>query len=101
MFFGDYEVASITRQGIAGRRLPADRRKGSRGAILFVGDTLFAGLDRPNGSARRRLRRADASITEVLFPLGDDAIVHPGTARHDDRPRAHDQSLRPGISRAR
>ena len=45
---------------------------------LFVGDTLFAGsigrTDLPGGDYEVLLR----SITGVLFPLGDDAIVHPG-----------------------
>jgi len=45
---------------------------------LFVGDTLFAGsigrTDLPGGNYDILMR----SITGVLFPLGDDAIVHPG-----------------------
>jgi glyoxylase-like metal-dependent hydrolase (beta-lactamase superfamily II) len=45
---------------------------------LFVGDTLFAGsigrTDLPGGDYGVLMR----SITGVLFPLGDDAIVHPG-----------------------
>ena len=45
---------------------------------LFVGDTLFAGsigrTDLPGGDYGTLMH----SITEVLFPLGDDAIVHPG-----------------------
>ena len=45
---------------------------------LFVGDTLFAGsigrTDLPGGNYEVLMR----SITGVLFPLGDDAIVHPG-----------------------
>jgi glyoxylase-like metal-dependent hydrolase (beta-lactamase superfamily II) len=45
---------------------------------LFVGDTLFAGsigrTDLPGGDYETLLR----SITEVLFPLGDDSIVHSG-----------------------
>jgi glyoxylase-like metal-dependent hydrolase (beta-lactamase superfamily II) len=53
-------------------------RTGAPGSHLFVGDTLFAGsigrTDLPGGSYPVLLR----SITEVLFPLGDDAIVHPG-----------------------
>jgi glyoxylase-like metal-dependent hydrolase (beta-lactamase superfamily II) len=45
---------------------------------LFVGDTLFAGsigrTDLPGGSYDVLMR----SITQVLFPLGDEAVVHPG-----------------------
>jgi glyoxylase-like metal-dependent hydrolase (beta-lactamase superfamily II) len=45
---------------------------------LFVGDTLFAGsigrTDLPGGNYEVLMR----SITQVLFALGDDAIVHPG-----------------------
>ena len=52
--------------------------KGQRGTHLFVGDTLFAGsigrTDLPGGNYDVLMR----SITEVIFPLGDDATVHPG-----------------------
>jgi glyoxylase-like metal-dependent hydrolase (beta-lactamase superfamily II) len=52
--------------------------QGERGQHLFVGDTLFAGsigrTDLPGGSYDVLMR----SITQVLFPLGDEAIVHPG-----------------------
>ena len=48
------------------------------GSHLFVGDTLFAGsigrTDLPGGDYTVLMR----SITEVLLPLGDAAIVHPG-----------------------
>jgi glyoxylase-like metal-dependent hydrolase (beta-lactamase superfamily II) len=51
---------------------------GEAGEHLFVGDTLFAGsigrTDLPGGSYPVLMR----SITGVLFPLGDDRIVHPG-----------------------
>jgi glyoxylase-like metal-dependent hydrolase (beta-lactamase superfamily II) len=51
---------------------------GEAGRHLFVGDTLFAGsigrTDLPGGSYQVLMR----SITQVLFPLGDDRIVHPG-----------------------
>jgi hydroxyacylglutathione hydrolase len=53
-------------------------RAGTRGADLFVGDTLFAGsigrTDLPGGDAATLL----ASIRNVLFPFGDDARVYPG-----------------------
>jgi glyoxylase-like metal-dependent hydrolase (beta-lactamase superfamily II) len=52
--------------------------KGTAGEHLFVGDTLFAGsigrVDLPGGDYETLMR----SITEVLFPLGDAAIVHSG-----------------------
>jgi glyoxylase-like metal-dependent hydrolase (beta-lactamase superfamily II) len=45
---------------------------------LFAGDTLFAAgvgrTDLPGGDGRALLR----SIREVLFPLGDDVVVHCG-----------------------
>jgi hydroxyacylglutathione hydrolase len=53
-------------------------RKGERGKELFVGDTLFAGsigrTDLPGGNYEVLI----GSIRNVLFPFGDDAIVHPG-----------------------
>jgi len=48
------------------------------GKALFVGDTLFAGsigrTDLPGGDYDTLI----ASIRNVLFPLGDDAVVHSG-----------------------
>jgi len=48
------------------------------GKELFVGDTLFAGsigrTDLPGGDYDTLI----ASIRNVLFPLGDDAVVHSG-----------------------
>lgn len=48
------------------------------GRHLFVGDTLFAGsigrTDLPGGNYETLM----TSITDVLLPLGDEAIVHPG-----------------------
>jgi hydroxyacylglutathione hydrolase len=53
-------------------------RKGEVGKELFVGDTLFAGsigrTDLPGGN----LDVLMASIRNVLFAFGDDAVVHPG-----------------------
>jgi glyoxylase-like metal-dependent hydrolase (beta-lactamase superfamily II) len=53
-------------------------KHGRPGDHLFVGDTLFAGsigrTDLPGGDYGVLMR----SITEVLFPLGDASIVHPG-----------------------
>ena len=53
-------------------------RNGTAGKDLFVGDTLFAGsigrTDLPGGNHDVLI----ASIRNVLFPLGDDAIVHAG-----------------------
>jgi glyoxylase-like metal-dependent hydrolase (beta-lactamase superfamily II) len=52
--------------------------RGTAGDDLFVGDTLFAGsigrTDLPGGDYATLMH----SIREVLFPLGDDARVHPG-----------------------
>jgi glyoxylase-like metal-dependent hydrolase (beta-lactamase superfamily II) len=54
------------------------RRAGEQTPHLFVGDTLFASsigrTDLPGGNYDVLMR----SITQVLFPLGDEAIVHPG-----------------------
>ena len=53
-------------------------KTGEAGAHLLVGDTLFSGsigrTDLPGGNYEVLMR----SITDVLFGLGDDAIVHPG-----------------------
>jgi len=53
-------------------------KAGTGGKDLFVGDTLFAGsigrTDLPGGDHATLI----ASIRNVLFPLGDEAIVHPG-----------------------
>ena len=53
-------------------------RTGTAGEHLFVGDTLFASsigrTDLPGGDYETLMQ----SITQVLFPLGDRAIVHPG-----------------------
>jgi hydroxyacylglutathione hydrolase len=53
-------------------------RKGEIGKDLFVGDTLFAGsigrTDLPGGDFNVLI----ASIRDVLFAFGDEAIVHPG-----------------------
>lgn len=54
------------------------RQAGHADVHLFVGDTLFASsigrTDLPGGSYETLMR----SITQVLLPLGDEAIVHPG-----------------------
>jgi hydroxyacylglutathione hydrolase len=53
-------------------------RTGTAGKDLFVGDTLFAGsigrTDLPGGDYNVLM----ASIRSVLFPCGDDAVVHSG-----------------------
>jgi hydroxyacylglutathione hydrolase len=53
-------------------------KKGTSGKELFVGDTLFAGsigrTDLPGGDYNTLI----ASIRNVLFPMGDDAVVHSG-----------------------
>ena len=79
LHFGDYEVAVHHTPGhCPGGVCLQIGRTGDRGTDLFVGDTLFAGsigrTDLPGGDYATLMR----SITEVLFPLGDGAIVHPG-----------------------
>jgi hydroxyacylglutathione hydrolase len=53
-------------------------KTGTAGKELFVGDTLFAGsigrTDLPGGDHATLI----ASIRNVLFPLGDEAVVHSG-----------------------
>ena len=90
--FGDYDVfvhhtpghcpGGVCLQIERGDRAhPGGRGQGTKGGDvrhLFVGDTLFAGsigrTDLPGGDYQVLMR----SITEVLFPLGDAAVVHPG-----------------------
>jgi hydroxyacylglutathione hydrolase len=59
-----------------------------RGRRAFVGDVLFAGsigrTDFPQGDHRHLL----ASIRSQLWPLGDDTVFIPATARKQLRPRA-------------
>ena len=79
IYFGGYEVRVHHTPGHCpgGVCLQVGPR-GAAGRDLFVGDTLFAGsigrADLPGGDYKVLMR----SITEVLFPLGDDAVVHPG-----------------------
>lgn len=77
--FGDYEVRVHHTPGhCPGGVCLQVGPKGEAGKHLLVGDTLFAGAigrtDLPGGNYAVLMR----SITEVLFPLGDDAIVYPG-----------------------
>jgi glyoxylase-like metal-dependent hydrolase (beta-lactamase superfamily II) len=79
IFFGEYEVRVHHTPGhCPGGVCLQVGRTGENGTHLFVGDTLFAGsigrTDLPGGDYVVLMR----SITEVLLPLGDDAIVHPG-----------------------
>jgi hydroxyacylglutathione hydrolase len=77
--FGGYEVRPHHTPGhCPGGVCLQVGRKGERGHELFVGDTLFAGSigrsDLPGGDYDVLI----GSIRNVLFPFGDDAIVHPG-----------------------
>ena len=77
--FGDYEARPHHTPGhCPGGVCLQIGRKGEAGKELFVGDTLFAGsigrTDLPGGDFDVLI----ASIRNVLFPFGDDAIVHPG-----------------------
>ena len=77
--FGDYEAHVHHTPGhCPGGVCLAIGKAGETAAHLFVGDTLFAGsigrTDLPGGDYDVLMR----SITQVLFPLGDEAIVHPG-----------------------
>jgi hydroxyacylglutathione hydrolase len=77
--FGEYEVRPHHTPGhCPGGVCLQIGRKGQPGNELFVGDTLFAGsigrTDLPGGDFNVLI----ASIKNVLFPFGDDAIVHSG-----------------------
>jgi glyoxylase-like metal-dependent hydrolase (beta-lactamase superfamily II) len=79
IYFGDYEVRVHHTPGhCPGGVCLQIGKKGTAGRDLFVGDTLFAGsigrTDLPGGDYETLLR----SITQVLFPLGDDSVVHSG-----------------------
>ena len=77
---GDYAVTVHHTPGHCpgGVCLQIDRAGQPGPTHLFVGDTLFAGsigrTDLPGGDYGVLLQ----SITGVLFPLGDAAVVHPG-----------------------
>jgi len=77
--FGDYAVSVHHTPGhCPGGVCLQIGRAGTAGEHLFVGDTLFASsigrTDLPGGDYEALMQ----SITGVLFPLGDSAIVHPG-----------------------
>jgi len=77
--FGDYAVRVHHTPGhCPGGVCLQIGRTGTVGEHLFVGDTLFASsigrTDLPGGDYETLMQ----SITRVLFPLGDSAIVHPG-----------------------
>ena len=78
--FGDYTVTVHHTPGhCPGGVCLQIRRAGDTGpSHLFVGDTLFAGsigrTDLPGGDYNVLMK----AITGVLFPLGDDSVVHPG-----------------------
>ncbi len=77
--FGEYEVSVHHTPGhCPGGVCLAFGRRGSPKRDLFVGDTLFAGsigrTDLPGGDYTTLIR----SITQVLFPFGDDARVYSG-----------------------
>jgi hydroxyacylglutathione hydrolase len=77
--FGEYEVRPYHTPGhCPGGVCLQIGRKGEAATELFVGDTLFAGsigrTDLPGGDFNVLI----ASIKNVLFPFGDDAVVHSG-----------------------
>jgi len=77
--FGEYEVRPHHTPGhCPGGVCLQIGRRGERGRDLFVGDTLFAGsigrTDLPGGDFNTLI----ASIRNVLFAFGDDAVVYPG-----------------------
>jgi glyoxylase-like metal-dependent hydrolase (beta-lactamase superfamily II) len=79
IYFGDYEVRVHHTPGhCPGGVCLQIGKKGEQRGHLFVGDTLFSGsigrTDLPGGDYAVLMR----SITQVLFSLGDDSVVHPG-----------------------
>jgi hydroxyacylglutathione hydrolase len=77
--FGSYQVRVLHTPGhCPGGVCLQIGKRGTAGKELFVGDTLFADsigrTDLPGGDHATLI----ASIREVLFPLGDEAIVHSG-----------------------
>jgi glyoxylase-like metal-dependent hydrolase (beta-lactamase superfamily II) len=79
IIFGDYEVRVHHTPGHCPGGVCLQIEDESTGSMhLFVGDTLFASsigrTDLPGGDYDTLMQ----SITRVLFPLGDEAIVHPG-----------------------
>ena len=79
MHFGSCAVDILPTPGHSpGGVCLAIHEEGSASSELFVGDTLFAGsigrVDLPGGDMETLL----ASIRNVLFAFGDEAIVHPG-----------------------
>jgi hydroxyacylglutathione hydrolase len=77
--FGSYEARVLHTPGhCPGGVCLQIGKRGTAGKELFVGDTLFAGsigrTDLPGGDHATLI----ASIRHVLFPLGDEAIVHSG-----------------------
>jgi glyoxylase-like metal-dependent hydrolase (beta-lactamase superfamily II) len=79
LHFGDYEVRVHHTPGhcLGGVCLQIGP-KGRAGLDLFVGDTLFAGSIGRTDLPGARYETLMRSITEVLFPLGDACVVHPG-----------------------
>ncbi|MCU1383701.1 MAG: hypothetical protein JWL71_2398 [Acidobacteria bacterium] len=80
--FGTYDVRVLHTPGhCPGGVCLQIGKKGTKGQELFVGDTLFAGsigrTDLPGGDYATLI----ASIRNVLFPLGDEAVVHSGHGR--------------------
>ena len=77
--FGDYEITVHHTPGhCPGGVCLAIGRRGAPKRDLFVGDTLFAGsigrTDLPGGDYATLIH----SITQVLFPFGDEAKVYSG-----------------------
>jgi hydroxyacylglutathione hydrolase len=76
--FGDYQVTVHHTPGHCPGGVCLRTAKPGGEVHLFVGDTLFAGsigrTDLPGGNYEVLMK----SITGVIFPLGEPAIVHPG-----------------------
>jgi glyoxylase-like metal-dependent hydrolase (beta-lactamase superfamily II) len=91
--FGSYEVRPHHTPGHCPAASACRSAGKASGKELFVGDTLFAGsIGRPTCRAATT-NVLIASIRNVLFPFGDDAIVHSGHGPDTTIGRSADQPV--------
>jgi len=77
--FGDYQIRLHYTPGHSPGGVTLEvGRKGQPASHLFVGDALFAGSIGRTDLAGGNYQQLMTSIVDVIFPLGEHAIVHPG-----------------------